>query len=65
MSIGIASVDLMTNNPDKVSALTELGIDVVQRIPVEVPANPHSRGYLDVKRDLMGHHLAGIESRLG
>ena len=55
--LGVRSVQLMTNNPDKVRQLERLGMPVVCRVPLEAPANEHSRGYLDTKRDKMGHLL--------
>jgi GTP cyclohydrolase II len=53
--LGIRSVALMTNNPDKVQQLESLGITVSGRIPIVIPPNPHSAAYLDTKRDKMGH----------
>jgi GTP cyclohydrolase II len=55
--LGVESVELMTNNPEKHRSLEALGIRVEQRIPVHVPPNPHSAGYLAVKRDRMHHEL--------
>jgi GTP cyclohydrolase II len=51
----VRSVALLTNNPDKIEQLTGEGIDVVDRIPIVIPANRHDRGYLDVKKQKMGH----------
>lgn len=53
----VGSVRLMTNNPEKIEALEDLGIQVIDRIPVEIPANEYSARYLSVKRDRMGHEL--------
>lgn len=53
--LGIKQVKLMTNNPRKVDALTELGIEVVERVPHEVGANPHNEKYLDTKAGKLGH----------
>ncbi len=53
----VASVRLMTNNPEKVSGLRDLGVDVVGRVPVVVAANPHSAKYLEAKRLRMEHDL--------
>jgi GTP cyclohydrolase II len=53
----VRSVQLMTNNPDKVAKLRELGIAVNGRIPVIVPSNPYSAGYLEAKRVRMAHDL--------
>lgn len=56
-ALGIASVELMTNNPLKVDGLRELGIPVVGRIPVLVAPNRYSAEYLDVKRRRMRHEI--------
>jgi GTP cyclohydrolase II len=56
-SLGIESVDLMTNNPSKLTALRDLGISVDRRLPVLVEANYYSADYLDVKRREMQHEL--------
>jgi GTP cyclohydrolase II len=53
----VSSVELMTNNPDKVDKLRGLGVAVEKRIPVLVAANPFSAGYLDVKRRRMAHEI--------
>ncbi len=56
-SLGVQSVELMTNNPDKVEQLRALGVTVERRIPVLIAANPFSAGYLDVKRRRMSHDI--------
>jgi GTP cyclohydrolase II len=53
----VGSVRLMTNNPAKVDALRELGVEVVGRIPVVVPSNPLAAHYLDTKRRRMSHEV--------
>ena len=58
--LGVASVRLMTNNPDKVRSLEALGVKVTGRLPVVVPANPHSVGYLQTKRARMAHALPDV-----
>lgn len=55
--LGVQSVELMTNNPEKQESLSRLGIPVVGRIPLHMAANPHSEEYLTVKRDRMQHLL--------
>ncbi|WP_227429850.1 GTP cyclohydrolase II [Psychrobacter sp. I-STPA6b] len=55
--LGISKVRLMTNNPAKMDYLTELGIEVVERVPLVVGVNPHNNAYLNTKRDKMGHIL--------
>ncbi len=52
---GIKSLRLMTNNPRKVDALIEMGIDVAEIVPIHTGSNPHNESYLAVKVDKMGH----------
>ena len=56
--LGVQSVRLLTNNPDKLHKLSELGISVTGRLPVVVAANPFSASYLRVKRERMAHLLS-------
>ncbi len=53
--LGVRSVELITNNPAKLSALAEAGIEVRGRIQLPSPSNPHNVGYLRTKRDRTGH----------
>ena len=53
--LGIHQVRLVTNNPLKVNALTDLGINVVERVPLLVGKNPFNEDYLKTKRDRMDH----------
>lgn len=53
--LGITSVKLMTNNPRKLKALKDIGIEVVSRIAHETGRNPHNQQYLDVKKGKLGH----------
>jgi GTP cyclohydrolase II len=55
--LGIRSLRLMTNNPDKITALESLGVKVTRREPVLVGSNPWSADYLETKRQRMGHAL--------
>ena len=55
--LGVDSIELLTNNPDKVDKLRALGVRVERRIPVLVAANPFSANYLDVKRRRMQHEI--------
>ncbi len=52
---GVSQVRLMTNNPLKVDALSELGVEVVERVPIEAGLNLHNEDYLEVKGRKMGH----------
>lgn len=53
--LGVASVRLMTNNPDKIRGLTEAGVKVAAHEPHWVGEGQHSRDYLEVKRNKLGH----------
>lgn len=53
--LGASSVRLMTNNPRKIKALQELGINVVNRVPIETESNPHNAAYLSTKAGKLGH----------
>ena len=55
--LGVGPIRLMTNNPAKVAALEGAGVTVEQRVPHQLPANPHNARYLDTKRDRSGHLL--------
>jgi len=55
--LGIRRVRLLSNNPDKLRALVQAGIDVVEQIPCEIPPNPHALMYLRIKKERMGHTL--------
>jgi GTP cyclohydrolase II len=55
--LGVKSVRLMTNNPEKVLALRALGVEVAGRVPIVVSSNPFSAGYLEAKRLRMAHEL--------
>lgn len=55
--LGVSAVQLITNNPDKISALVAAGIDVSERLSVEVPANKDNAAYLLTKAERMDHLL--------
>ena len=59
--LGVRSVELMTNNPDKVAGLERYGVSVHSRTPTPTFANGENLGYLRAKRDRMGHLLTGLE----
>lgn len=54
-TLGISSVRLLSNNPDKVSALENAGIRVAERVPCEVESHTHSEQYLKTKKEKLGH----------
>ncbi|KRF14135.1 3,4-dihydroxy-2-butanone 4-phosphate synthase [Nocardioides sp. Soil797] len=59
--LDVATVRLMTNNPDKVNNLEEFGIAVAERVPLTPHPNDHNLAYLMTKRDRMGHQLPDLE----
>jgi len=54
-ALGISQVRLLSNNPDKVAALENAGIKVVERVPCEVSPTMHSEEYLRTKKAKLGH----------
>lgn len=59
-ALGVQSVRLLSNNPEKVSQLERNGIRVVERVPCRPPVTKHSRAYLRTKLEKMGHLLGSI-----
>jgi 3,4-dihydroxy 2-butanone 4-phosphate synthase/GTP cyclohydrolase II len=55
--LGVRKMRLMTNNPSKYIALSGYGLEIVERIPLEIPPTETSRDYLRAKRDKLGHLL--------
>jgi GTP cyclohydrolase II len=56
-SLNIGSIHLLTNNPNKVRQLTQLGVKVSARVPHVMPANAHNRAYLATKAQRSGHMM--------
>ncbi|WP_299515285.1 bifunctional 3,4-dihydroxy-2-butanone-4-phosphate synthase/GTP cyclohydrolase II [uncultured Rummeliibacillus sp.] len=56
--LGIEKIRLMTNNPAKIEGITKYGIQVVERVPVEIEAEPENEKYLHTKKEKMRHILA-------
>ena len=56
-SLGISAVRLLTNNPRKVDALNGSGVEVVERVPLVIEANPHNVAYLATKAAKLDHQL--------
>jgi GTP cyclohydrolase II len=54
-ALGVTRVRLLSNNPEKVEALERAGIEVVERVPCEVPASPYAEEYLKTKKEKLGH----------
>lgn len=55
--LGVTRMRLMTNNPGKYVALAGYGLEIVERLPLEIPPTETSRSYLRTKRDKLGHLL--------
>ncbi|UCG62038.1 MAG: bifunctional 3,4-dihydroxy-2-butanone-4-phosphate synthase/GTP cyclohydrolase II [Candidatus Zixiibacteriota bacterium] len=55
--LGLSSIRLLTNNPRKVIGLKGYGLEIVERIPIQVRPNKINMGYLETKRDKLGHLL--------
>ena len=55
--LGYSRIRLMTNNPDKVAALEQYGIEVTERVPHAFPSNDHNAFYLSTKKEKSGHLL--------
>lgn len=55
--LGICKMRLMTNNPTKRAGLTGYGLEIIERVPIEIPPNPFNKVYLETKRDKMGHAI--------
>ncbi|GAA1216763.1 GTP cyclohydrolase II [Microbacterium maritypicum] len=59
--LGVSKVRLLTNNTDKVAQLRELGLDVIEQVPLIVGVGPNNHQYLETKRDRMGHIIGEAE----
>lgn len=56
-ALGVKSIHLLTNNPDKVYQLAEFGLDITERVPIQMDATSHDLYYLKTKQKRMGHFL--------
>jgi 3,4-dihydroxy 2-butanone 4-phosphate synthase/GTP cyclohydrolase II len=61
--LGVNRVRLLTNNPQKVAALQALGIQVQDRVPLEMTPGEHNAAYLETKRQRLGHTLGASSER--
>lgn len=55
--LGVKTIRILTNNPDKVCQLSDYGIEVIKRIPIQMEASAHDLFYLKTKQEKMGHIL--------
>ncbi len=58
MDQGLRSIRVLTNNPKKLVGLEAYGLHIVERVPIEPLPTDENRGYLDAKRDKLGHFLS-------
>jgi 3,4-dihydroxy 2-butanone 4-phosphate synthase/GTP cyclohydrolase II len=61
-SLGVQKIKLLTNNPKKIVGLEGYGLNLVERIPLELPSHKHNVNYLKTKRDRLGHLLQNISA---
>ncbi len=59
--LGVKSLRLLTNNPDKVYSLSDFGLAISERVPIEIPAQIYDRSYLRTKMTKMGHIFKAID----
>lgn len=59
--LGVRDIRLLTNNPAKVIGLDGYGLRITDRVPIQIPPGEHNRGYLQTKREKLGHMLDGLD----
>ncbi|NNN21510.1 MAG: bifunctional 3,4-dihydroxy-2-butanone-4-phosphate synthase/GTP cyclohydrolase II [Acidimicrobiales bacterium] len=63
VDLGVTSMRLMTNNPSKYGGLEGFGLDIVERVPLEIEPNGDNLAYLKTKAERMGHILGSLDER--
>jgi len=58
--LGLRRLRILTNNPKKVNRLEVYGIEIVEQLPIEMPANEYNRPYLRTKKNKLGHNLRDV-----
>ena len=64
VDLGITTMRLLTNNPAKIGGLEGYGLEIVERVPLEIESNPHNAGYLRTKVERMGHIIDGLDEHI-
>jgi 3,4-dihydroxy 2-butanone 4-phosphate synthase/GTP cyclohydrolase II len=59
--LGLCKVRVMSNNPDKLKALEKAGLQIVERVPIEIESEQPAAHYLRIKKEKMGHLLNGVD----
>jgi 3,4-dihydroxy 2-butanone 4-phosphate synthase/GTP cyclohydrolase II len=57
VDLGLSTLRLLTNNPQKRAAIEGYGLSITEHVPIEIEPGPHNRRYLETKRDKLGHIL--------
>ena len=58
--LGVESIRLLTNNPSKIYGLNGMGLEITERIPIELPTQEYDEFYMKTKKVRMGHYLKNI-----
>jgi 3,4-dihydroxy 2-butanone 4-phosphate synthase/GTP cyclohydrolase II len=61
LDVGVRKMRLLTNNPKKIVSIAGYGLEVVERLPIQMPATRENADYLKAKRDKLGHLLGRID----
>ena len=59
--LGVRNMRLLTNNPKKIKGLEGFGLQIIERVPIEIPPNGRNSKYLKVKKDKLGHLLSMVD----
>ncbi len=59
--LGLKRLRIMTNNPEKRAGIEGYGLEIIETVPIVIPANPHNRRYLQTKQERMGHVFTAQE----
>jgi GTP cyclohydrolase II len=55
VALGLKEIRLLSNNPEKVAAIEDAGVKVIERVPCEIPSQEHMEKYLKTKQEKLGH----------